>query len=668
MAASHFSGPVYSKNGFVGGVNNQTALFASDYNGSDCRAAVNTALKGGNVTVRFTPGTYNLTGDLAIYSNTHIIVDEGAVVNCTTSRWTGFMANNVYIEINGQVNALLYTGYCANVQLGDWPYYLASSVVGVGHGSGTTLIMDSYSRGGPLAVDMYVNGTGIPYNTKVQTVNGGGSFTVTNTISVPAGTTIQNYAPWFTTNQALRGFIELGGTNTSPSNHLYVYGTGIVTGDWVKPAGWPVTPNPFVPGGNFGRIGIPNIWDSGSYKGIAFFNSNVCRAIELEVVGFAVEAVYYDGAIGYDILFDRIVSHDHNMNALNFNVGAGASKLKMQDCIAYNALQCVELSQGELTGCTLTNSANHSVVTGWGYVGAVNIHDNLIGEPDWVDGNPVNVSADASTMADANVAVADNIFLCKNSDAHYNTPIVTTNIPVFAGSNNVVMGNGKSKIIGSGTNDCVYSNGNTTKQLTYKGSTTSFYTNVVDLSTLLTDINSAGKIKVYGNENTISSTANANTSYCEYYLLKYYATNPPPPGVTVGLNYSLSAIGTKLTTGTAYGNVDVQVSGNYLQVKNEATAATVTFTGGNPGVVNYANSNYSAGFAVAFTTTGTLPTGITANTIYYVAASPAPTSGTFSIATTNGGAAIQFTGSGTGTHYINIFIARYAISFELVTS
>ena len=73
-----------------------------------------------------------------------------------------------------------------------------------------------------------------------------------------------------------------------------------------------------------------------------------------------------------------------------------------------------------------------------------------------------------------------------------------------------------------------------------------------------------------------------------------------------------------------------------------------TLTIASPGVVNLANHGRSAGDQVYFSTTGTLPTGLTAGTQYFIAASPAPTSGTFSVSATSGGTAINFTGSQTG--------------------
>lgn len=78
-----------------------------------------------------------------------------------------------------------------------------------------------------------------------------------------------------------------------------------------------------------------------------------------------------------------------------------------------------------------------------------------------------------------------------------------------------------------------------------------------------------------------------------------------------------------------------------------ATNPTITIT--SPAVVALALHGFSAGQEVVFTTTGALPTGISANTTYYVIAAGL-TAGTFEISATAGGTAINATGSQSGTH------------------
>lgn len=79
------------------------------------------------------------------------------------------------------------------------------------------------------------------------------------------------------------------------------------------------------------------------------------------------------------------------------------------------------------------------------------------------------------------------------------------------------------------------------------------------------------------------------------------------------------------------------------------TTATVTITIASPGVISWAAHGLVAGAPVSFTTTGALPTGITAGTIYYVLASGLA-AGTFQIGATPGGTAIVTTGTQSGVH------------------
>lgn len=75
--------------------------------------------------------------------------------------------------------------------------------------------------------------------------------------------------------------------------------------------------------------------------------------------------------------------------------------------------------------------------------------------------------------------------------------------------------------------------------------------------------------------------------------------------------------------------------------------SVVTITIAAPGVVSWASHGLAAGQKVTFSTTGALPTGITAGVTYYVLA---PAAGTFQLAATSGGAAITTTGTQSGVH------------------
>lgn len=78
-----------------------------------------------------------------------------------------------------------------------------------------------------------------------------------------------------------------------------------------------------------------------------------------------------------------------------------------------------------------------------------------------------------------------------------------------------------------------------------------------------------------------------------------------------------------------------------------AKTSTVTISVATPGVVSWTAHGLEAGTAVKLSTTGALPTGLVAGTTYYVTA---PTTDSFNVAATPGGAAINTTGSSTGIH------------------
>jgi hypothetical protein len=77
-------------------------------------------------------------------------------------------------------------------------------------------------------------------------------------------------------------------------------------------------------------------------------------------------------------------------------------------------------------------------------------------------------------------------------------------------------------------------------------------------------------------------------------------------------------------------------------------STTVTITVATPGVVSWTAHGLAVDTAVVFTTTGALPTGLTAGTTYYV--KTVLTADTFTVAATVGGAAIATSSTQSGTH------------------
>lgn len=83
------------------------------------------------------------------------------------------------------------------------------------------------------------------------------------------------------------------------------------------------------------------------------------------------------------------------------------------------------------------------------------------------------------------------------------------------------------------------------------------------------------------------------------------------------------------------------------QVDGAVANATVTMATGTPGVITDTGHGFSANQAVKYKTTGALLTGLTANVWYYVLS---PTTNTYNLSATPGGAAINLSGTQSGTH------------------
>lgn len=75
---------------------------------------------------------------------------------------------------------------------------------------------------------------------------------------------------------------------------------------------------------------------------------------------------------------------------------------------------------------------------------------------------------------------------------------------------------------------------------------------------------------------------------------------------------------------------------------------TVTITTGSPGIINWTGHGFLGGEIVMFQTDTTLPSGLAANTLYYVVYI---SSSTFNVATTYGGTGVAISTTGSGTQY-----------------
>ncbi len=81
--------------------------------------------------------------------------------------------------------------------------------------------------------------------------------------------------------------------------------------------------------------------------------------------------------------------------------------------------------------------------------------------------------------------------------------------------------------------------------------------------------------------------------------------------------------------------------------------ATVTISIASPAVISYADHKLKPGDAVKFATTGALPTGLVAGTTYYVITAGL-TANAFEVAATQGGAAINASGTQSGAQSVQV--------------
>jgi len=95
---------------------------------------------------------------------------------------------------------------------------------------------------------------------------------------------------------------------------------------------------------------------------------------------------------------------------------------------------------------------------------------------------------------------------------------------------------------------------------------------------------------------------------------------------------------------------------------------TVTITNATPAVVTATASSYPPGTPIVFSTTGTLPSPLAVNTVYYVASTiPTPTANTFGVSTTVGGTGIATTTAGSGVHTVTVPFASTTSGSSIVT-
>ena len=109
--------------------------------------------------------------------------------------------------------------------------------------------------------------------------------------------------------------------------------------------------------------------------------------------------------------------------------------------------------------------------------------------------------------------------------------------------------------------------------------------------------------------------------------------------------------------------IDTDTSGTKLTINLPYVSSTVTATvnaAGIPSFINYTAHGRVAGDAIRFTTTTTLPAPLAAGTTYYV--SKVVDANKFTISASSGGAPIELTDTGTGTHTCILWYGTAAVS------
>lgn len=118
--------------------------------------------------------------------------------------------------------------------------------------------------------------------------------------------------------------------------------------------------------------------------------------------------------------------------------------------------------------------------------------------------------------------------------------------------------------------------------------------------------------------------------------------NNSTSGVAIIPSSTAGIVGTTTNDNANTGSV-----GEYLTANTARTTATVTISIASPGVITWTAHALSPGAIVVFTTTGALPTGLTAGTSYYVLT--VIDANNFTVAATPGGTAIATSGTQSGT-------------------
>jgi hypothetical protein len=109
------------------------------------------------------------------------------------------------------------------------------------------------------------------------------------------------------------------------------------------------------------------------------------------------------------------------------------------------------------------------------------------------------------------------------------------------------------------------------------------------------------------------------------------------------------------------------LGGGVTTAQQFKSLGTATIAIANPGVVTRNAHGLTAGTPIRFTTTGTLPGGVTQGTTYFVLATDLSPN-TFKFSTSENGAAVETTGTQTGTHTLLTSTTAYKHSCNMLSN
>lgn len=133
------------------------------------------------------------------------------------------------------------------------------------------------------------------------------------------------------------------------------------------------------------------------------------------------------------------------------------------------------------------------------------------------------------------------------------------------------------------------------------------------------------------------------------------------PAVCRGAFYALKSDGSVIIFAATVDRIYQLNNTDYSWKNVSVPAGVASISNASPAVITYANA-FAANDPVVFSTTGAIPTGITAGTTYYVSATSL-SGASFKISATPGGALINTSSAGSGTHSVtSIYSALTASS------